>query len=120
MNRTTVTFVSPPPPTEKRRTAAAAATRPLSRLLIHDQGDVALDQGEGEEADVGGVLAGRSGLLRPGKRRRRVSVVEPGSGRVVSCSVKWPKVSSVWKHHKRWILILFLSSYLPFLDSDYN
>ena len=39
---------------------------PLGRLLVHDQGDVALDEGEGEEADVAGVLTGTSSrLLRP-------------------------------------------------------
>lgn len=36
---------------------------PLSRLLVHDQRDVALDQREGEEADVTGVLAGRPDLF---------------------------------------------------------
>lgn len=44
-----------------------AAARPLSRLFIHDQRDVALDQREGEEADVAGVVAGASRLLAPGK-----------------------------------------------------
>ena len=45
-----------------------SATPPLSCLLVHDQGDVALDQGEGEEADVAGVLAGGSGLLWPAEK----------------------------------------------------
>lgn len=44
-----------------------AAARPLSRLLVHDQRDVALDQREGEEADVIGVVAGASRLFAPGK-----------------------------------------------------
>lgn len=43
------------------------STQPLSCLFVHDQRDVALDQGEGEEADVAGVLAGRSRLFWPGK-----------------------------------------------------
>lgn len=43
------------------------AVQPLSRLFIHDQRDVALDQREGEEADVARVLAGCSWLLWPGK-----------------------------------------------------
>lgn len=46
---------------------ALAAARPLSCLFIHDQRDVALDQREGEEADVAGVLAGASRLLAPGE-----------------------------------------------------
>lgn len=46
------------------------AVAPLSRLLVHDQRDVALDQREGEEADVAGVLAGASGLLRPAEERK--------------------------------------------------
>lgn len=41
------------------------ASLPLSCLFVHHQRDVALDQGEGEEADVAGVLAGRAGLLCP-------------------------------------------------------
>lgn len=47
---------------------ALPATQPLSRLFVHDQRDVALDQGEGEEADVAGVLAGCSRLLWPGQK----------------------------------------------------
>lgn len=40
-------------------------TQPSGRLLVHHQGDVALDQREGEEADVIGLLAGWPRLLRP-------------------------------------------------------
>lgn len=47
-----------------------AATQPLSCLFVHDQRDVALDQGEGEEADVAGVLAGCSALLWTLERER--------------------------------------------------
>lgn len=36
---------------------------PLSRLFIHDQRDVPLNQGEGEEADVGGVFTCGSAFL---------------------------------------------------------
>lgn len=48
---------------------------PLRRLFVHDQRDVALNQGEGEEANVAGVLAGRSGLLRSAKENRSEAVV---------------------------------------------
>lgn len=40
---------------------------PLCCLFIHDQRDVALDQGEGEEADVVRVFTGCSRLFLPGK-----------------------------------------------------
>lgn len=40
---------------------------PLCGLFIHDQRDVALDQGEGEEADVVWVFTGCSRLFLPGK-----------------------------------------------------
>lgn len=46
---------------------AATVATPLSCLFVHDQRDVALDQREGEEADVVGVLAGACGLFAPGK-----------------------------------------------------
>ena len=39
---------------------------PWCGLLIHDQRDVALNQREGEEADVTRVLARRPGLLHAG------------------------------------------------------
>lgn len=48
-----------------------SSTQPLSCLFVHDQRDVALDQGEGEEADVAGVLAGCSGLLWPEKNNNK-------------------------------------------------
>lgn len=60
------------------------ATPPLSRLFVHDQRDVALDQGEGEEADVAGVLAGCSGLLWPGGKGTKQSVALAHSLSVVS------------------------------------
>lgn len=43
------------------------AAPPASRLLVHHQRDVALDQREGEETDVAGVLNRGSGLLEPGE-----------------------------------------------------
>lgn len=50
--------------------AVFSVTQPLSCLFVHDQRDVALDQGEGEEADVAGVLVGCTGLLWPGKKKK--------------------------------------------------
>ena len=44
---------------------------PLSGLFVHDQGDVALDQGEGEEADVAGVFTRCPGLLGPEEEKDR-------------------------------------------------
>lgn len=43
---------------------------PLLGLHVHHQGDVALDEGEGEEADVVAVIAGRQGVLHSGGRGR--------------------------------------------------
>ena len=43
---------------------------PLLGLHVHHQGDVALDEGEGEEADVTTVIAGRQGVLRSVGRGR--------------------------------------------------
>lgn len=45
---------------------AAFQFSPLLGLHIHDQGDVALNEGEGEEADVATVIAGTQGVLHSG------------------------------------------------------
>lgn len=42
------------------------AGSPLLGLHIHHQGDVALNEGEGEEADVATVVAGSHWILHPG------------------------------------------------------
>lgn len=41
------------------------ASSPLLGLHVHHQGDVALNEGEGEEADVATVIAGSHGVLHP-------------------------------------------------------
>lgn len=41
---------------------------PLLGLHVHHQGDVALDEGEGEEADVATVFPGSRGVLHSGGR----------------------------------------------------
>lgn len=64
-----------------------SSTQPLSCLFVHDQRDVALDQGEGEEADVAGVLAGGSRLLWPGKKVLTLNVVELVMQKSHSCNL---------------------------------
>lgn len=51
------------------------SSEPLSRLFIHDQRDVALNQGEGEEPNVARILTGCSRLFRSVEENTTHSVV---------------------------------------------
>lgn len=61
---------------------------PLCCLFIHDQRDVALDQGEREESNVAGVLARRSRLLWPGREGVTVSTVQSVMDKKIKIKMK--------------------------------
>lgn len=55
-----------PGPLSELRVVRKLGHSPLLRLHVHHQGDVALNEGEGEEADMATVLPGSHGVFHSG------------------------------------------------------